>query len=135
MFSNSLKKDITKYILISGSNCEKDIDECVLNYTQLVKYNLALGSMSKTQIGPCVNTKSRCINTVGSFICKCSRESEGEQCEITTNNCDNNPCRNGASCDNLPDGFRCRCAVGFTGDICEVSDGHSIIPLSINICT
>ncbi|CAF4954450.1 unnamed protein product, partial [Rotaria sp. Silwood1] len=44
----------------------------------------------------------------------------------TPNVCVNNPCLNGATCQNVPGGgFRCSCRAGFTGNYCELSTGIS----------
>ena len=38
-----------------------------------------------------------------------------------TNQCQNNPCRNGGSCYDLYKRFKCLCTEGFTGTYCEKS--------------
>lgn len=35
------------------------------------------------------------------------------------NECDNNPCENGASCVNSPGGYSCQCAAGWAGAECD----------------
>jgi len=33
--------------------------------------------------------------------------------------CDSNPCKNGATCTDHIDGFNCSCVAGYTGNMCE----------------
>ena len=35
------------------------------------------------------------------------------------NECSNNPCKNGATCVNLPGSYRCNCKSGYTGNTCQ----------------
>lgn len=47
---------------------------------------------------PCRNDAS-CTNTgQGSYTCTCRPGFTGKNCEIETNECDSNPCKNGGSC-------------------------------------
>ena len=40
-------------------------------------------------------------------------------CCVDLNTCRNNPCANGATCNNTgPDMYNCTCAPGFTGSLC-----------------
>lgn len=39
-----------------------------------------------------------------------------------TDECLNNPCLNGATCENLVGSFKCTCPPGFTGERCENSE-------------
>uniref|UniRef100_A0A8W8MGL2 EGF-like domain-containing protein n=1 Tax=Magallana gigas TaxID=29159 RepID=A0A8W8MGL2_MAGGI len=40
-------------------------------------------------------------------------------CEINTDECENDPCLNGATCTNTPGSFNCTCDAGWTGIICN----------------
>ncbi|XP_065936025.1 neurogenic locus notch homolog protein 1-like isoform X3 [Magallana gigas] len=40
-------------------------------------------------------------------------------CEINTDECQNDPCLNGATCTNTPGSFNCTCDAGWTGIICN----------------
>lgn len=53
---------------------------------------------------------------------------EGGTCHIDINECDSNPCRNGAVCRDsnaadfsMPDAYVCDCAFGWDGEHCEIS--------------
>ena len=39
----------------------------------------------------------------------------GDKCEVDINECDSDPCFNGATCNDLIDGFSCSCLPGFKG--------------------
>lgn len=45
----------------------------------------------------------------------------GLLCETRINECQSNPCRNGATCQNIPNGigYNCYCTLGYTGALCE----------------
>ncbi|XP_063762554.1 delta-like protein C isoform X2 [Eleginops maclovinus] len=69
---------------------------------------------------PCQNEAS-CTNTgQGSYTCTCRPGFTGKNCEIETNECDSNPCKNGGSCTDLEDDYSCACPQGFYGKNCEV---------------
>ena len=40
---------------------------------------------------------------------------------VEINECDSNPCRNNATCDNNINAYACRCLPGFTGRDCETN--------------
>uniref|UniRef100_A0A3Q0QUQ2 Delta-like protein n=1 Tax=Amphilophus citrinellus TaxID=61819 RepID=A0A3Q0QUQ2_AMPCI len=74
---------------------------------------------------PCQNGAS-CTNTgEGSYTCACRPGYTGKDCEIETNECDSNPCRNGGSCNvsqrDLENDYLCTCPQGFYGKTCEIS--------------
>ena len=43
---------------------------------------------------------------------------------IVINECDSNPCSNGATCNDLPNGFTCTCRPGYTGKFCQTGTLH-----------
>ncbi|XP_038817457.1 delta-like protein C [Salvelinus namaycush] len=70
---------------------------------------------------PCTND-APCTNTgQGSYTCTCRPGFSGNNCEIETNECDSNPCKNGGSCDDLENDYTCTCPQGFYGKNCEIS--------------
>lgn len=56
----------------------------------------------------------RCLNTKGSFQCKCLQGYEGPRCEMDVNECMSNPCHNDATCLDQIGGFHCICMPGRT---------------------
>ncbi|KAF7656516.1 hypothetical protein LDENG_00040310 [Lucifuga dentata] len=70
---------------------------------------------------PCQNDAT-CTNTgQGSYTCTCRPGFNGKNCEIETNECDSNPCKNGGSCNDLENDYLCTCPQGFYGKNCELS--------------
>ncbi|XP_060928675.1 delta-like protein C [Limanda limanda] len=85
-----------------GLYCDQDLNYC-------------------TNHRPCRNGAS-CTNTgEGSYTCACPPGFTGKNCEIETNECDSNPCKNGGSCKDLVNEYSCACPQGFYGKNCEVS--------------
>ena len=56
----------------------------------------------------------RCLNTKGSFQCKCLQGYGGPRCEMDVNECISNPCHNDATCLDQIGGFHCICMPGNT---------------------
>jgi protocadherin Fat 4 len=57
----------------------------------------------------------------GGFTCKCSDGFSGLYCNISDNNCQNNPCKNGGQCHTLPSGVdKCDCPSGWEGMVCDI---------------
>lgn len=107
---------------------------------------------------PCLNGGS-CTNTSTSYICYCSSEFSGNNCEISNaiQACEPNPCSNGGtctpslnssrpficSCDAMWTGFTCEYEVILCGGVREASTGtieipgefHSSAPLYNKTCT
>ncbi|PIN95737.1 hypothetical protein AB205_0128190 [Aquarana catesbeiana] len=70
---------------------------------------------------PCRNGAS-CTNTgQGSYSCNCRPGFTGTNCEIESNECASNPCRNGGSCNDLENDYKCVCPRGFYGKNCDIS--------------
>lgn len=89
----------------TGKFCQEDIDECLEE--------------------PCRNG-GKCINTPGSFVCRCPVGFEGRFCEARSNPCDNTygpVCVNGGTCNTVNGKAICRCPTGFSGSRCEVGLG------------
>lgn len=69
-----------------------------------------------------MNTKNN--GTAAGFVCHCPIGFSGPTCHQTTNHCQPDPCRNGATCVASKDNssYTCKCAAGFTGAHCHLAD-------------
>ncbi|KAK3607491.1 hypothetical protein CHS0354_010303 [Potamilus streckersoni] len=83
-----------------GSRCEQDIDECI-------------AGMKPCGLGTC-------FNIPGSAFCFCPDGFNGEPCQ-DINECQSNPCQNGATCTDQVNNFTCMCVAGFTGHRCDIN--------------
>ncbi|VDD75792.1 unnamed protein product [Mesocestoides corti] len=89
-----------------GELCDQDVDECASD--------------------PCRNG-GKCLNTRGSFVCKCPPGFDGALCERPVDPCDSTYgpiCSNGGVCIAVNGRPTCRCPPGFSGSRCEVSQTH-----------
>ncbi|XP_033933810.1 delta-like protein C [Pseudochaenichthys georgianus] len=98
--------------------------KCEGNIAALQLNRLLLGVLAYlnycTNHKPCQNEAS-CTNTgQGSYTCTCRPGFTGKNCEIETNECDSNPCKNGGSCTDLEDDYSCACPQGFYEKNCEI---------------
>lgn len=86
--------------LLSGVNCETDIDDCVNN--------------------TCLHG-STCQDRINYYNCECAPGYRGQRCEIDIDEClEQKPCQNGATCIDKVADFECRCAPGYRGRNCEI---------------
>lgn len=60
---------------------------------------------------PCEHA-GKCLNTKGSFQCKCPQGYVGARCELDVNECLSSPCQNDATCLDQIGGFHCICMAG-----------------------
>ena len=47
---------------------------------------------------------------------------------IDINDCENSPCANGGTCEDLVDNFECTCAEGYTGPNCDEGVFMFLVP-------
>ncbi|XP_023932789.1 uncharacterized protein LOC106154055 [Lingula anatina] len=66
---------------------------------------------------PCLN--GRCVDLYRMFYCACYAGWTGTLCETDINECESDPCHNGATCHDEVNGFYCACVAGFTGVFCQ----------------
>ncbi len=105
----------------TGSACNQDIDECSLGKNNTwsirknIKHNTILhyNTVCISGANPCEHG-GRCLNTKGSFQCKCLQGYEGPRCEMDVNECKSNPCQNDATCLDQIGGFHCICMPGMS---------------------
>lgn len=80
----------------TGKNCTIDINEC-----------------NNTTVNLCQNDGG-CVNTVGSYECKCKAGFTGKDCGVNIDDCEKKPCQNGRCIDGTAS-YSCNCYPGFTG--------------------
>ena len=60
-----------------------------------------------------------CIPLASSFLCNCAPGWNGNACQTQINECDSNPCLNGATCTDRLNGYTCQCTDSFEGPNCQ----------------
>ncbi|XP_063411483.1 uncharacterized protein LOC134694404 [Mytilus trossulus] len=99
-----------------GTTCDADINEC------------------NGVVNPCdTSLNQRCVNTPGTFVCKCVAGYQNETGTCTdVNECDNNPCDQ--LCTNTDGSFTCNCRNGFTKDANERCQDINECDTTLNKC-
>ncbi|CAG2253242.1 unnamed protein product [Mytilus edulis] len=99
-----------------GTTCDADINEC------------------NGVVNPCdTSLNQRCVNTPGTFVCKCVAGYQNETGTCTdVNECDNNPCDQ--LCTNTDGSFTCNCRTGFTKDANEKCQDINECDTTLNKC-
>lgn len=86
-----------------------------------------------SSVNECANDPcngQQCLQKISGYACQCSDGFHGTHCELKPDYCKQDPCQNGASCNNTEDGkYTCFCPDGFKGIRCEktiVNGGWSL---------
>lgn len=45
---------------------------------------------------------------------------KGDDCQVDIDECQSDPCQNGATCQDGTNGYRCRCLPGYEGAFCQI---------------
>ena len=59
------------------------------------------------------------MNEINAFSCLCLPDYTGALCDIQIISCDDDPCKNNATCTTTEDSFICNCPPDYTGMTCE----------------
>lgn len=62
-----------------------------------------------------------CIDDINSFTCACPSGFIGTYCETDIDECENNICESGSTCEDLVGAYKCLCPPGWNGTYCENS--------------
>ncbi|KAH3892707.1 hypothetical protein DPMN_016832, partial [Dreissena polymorpha] len=76
------------------------------------------GTYCTETCGNCKNA-STCNPTTGQCPSGCDVGYTGSTCKDNVNECAQNPCKNGATCNNLQNGYSCKCTQGWQGLNCD----------------
>ncbi|XP_041667539.1 protein crumbs homolog 2a [Cheilinus undulatus] len=99
-----------------GPNCEVDIDECADHPCENDGECFERSDPSHWEL----DWELSFADAAG-YICQCQPGFAGENCSVNINECESEPCQNGATCEDQINGFICTCSEGFLGDLCEVN--------------
>ena len=94
-----------------------------------------LGVIDDSQPDLCFFSTCVCIKPVVEYTCDCENGYNGTNCEEDINECDTNPCQNGAVCTETTDGttltvgvYNCECPTGYSGTNCEEDINECELP-------
>lgn len=59
----------------------------------------------------------------------------GKICNVDVDECNSNPCLNGATCTDNVASFTCTCPIGFTGKLCETNINDCEVSNLTYFCT
>lgn len=62
-----------------------------------------------------------CTSSINGFLCSCPYGYSGKYCEIQTDECRPNRCKNNGKCNPLHNDYECLCQHGFLGKSCEIN--------------
>ncbi|XP_043914307.1 protein crumbs homolog 1-like [Protopterus annectens] len=100
-----------------GQHCEDDEDECISHPCQ--NGGTCFERSNQSYYGILPELRKFTYLTAAGYICYCQPGFTGDNCEININECESEPCKHGAICEDLVNAFQCFCQPGYTGVICE----------------
>ena len=102
------------------TQCEPIIDYCASDMSIHSPCNEDLGAIA-------------CADGSPMYSCTCAAGFTGHNCSEDINECDPNPCQNGAICINLLHGeFQCLCSAGWTGELCDTDIDYCALDSSLH---
>jgi hypothetical protein len=75
---------------------------------------------------PCVN--GTCIDGSASWSCSCASGWTGTQCELSVDDCVENPCHHGGTCIDGLNTYTCKCTSAYTGPNCDTETNPNDCP-------
>ncbi|KAM9734946.1 protein crumbs homolog 2-like [Menidia menidia] len=99
-----------------GPNCEVDIDECAEHPCENGGECFQRSDPSHWEL----DWELSFADAAG-YICQCQPGFAGENCSVNIDECESEPCQNGATCQDETNGYVCLCWDGFLGELCEVN--------------
>ncbi|CAB1458891.1 unnamed protein product [Pleuronectes platessa] len=95
-----------------GENCQLDTDECEQHPCENDGECFQRSDARNYGMLPELSTATFTYEEAAGFICHCCQGSPvqyGVYCEVDINECDSNPCQNGATCEDAANSYRCHC--------------------------
>ncbi|XP_077442159.1 protein crumbs homolog 2a isoform X2 [Vanacampus margaritifer] len=97
-----------------GTNCEIDIDECAEHPCDNDGECFERSNLTHWQLDWELSYED-----AAGYICQCQSGFAGQNCTFNIDECDSEPCQNGATCEDLNNGFVCTCPAGFSDFLCQ----------------
>uniref|UniRef100_A0A8B9HXL3 Sushi, von Willebrand factor type A, EGF and pentraxin domain-containing protein 1 n=1 Tax=Astyanax mexicanus TaxID=7994 RepID=A0A8B9HXL3_ASTMX len=112
---------------LNGGTCVDDINDFSLfppGCVQSIKVLLLLIYLISSDLS--VHNTHKTIPLLPSSLrCECVQGYRGKLCEVDEDECEPNPCVNGATCEDGVGSYTCRCPPGFNGTRCETEMSSS----------
>ncbi|XP_014432807.3 protein eyes shut homolog [Pelodiscus sinensis] len=121
-----------------GEKCELDIDACSFYNIKCISGKLCVDrphELNSTCLLPCIENTELCANGGSCFLdednqnplCVCAPGWTGQTCLENINDCEENWCQHGATCEDGINKYRCICPLGYNGSFCELDIDYCIV--------